>query len=322
MMLLITRIFSSLSILTLSHSFCSSSFGKNMFSFSRLSLKSSSIAATTITNGVIIGGGRIGNLLWELNDKKDILLKSRDDPIPDITGPIYICTRNNDLEAIIQKTSESRKNDLVFLQNGILLPYLNSKNLGECTQGLIYFAVSKKGESPIDGKTDVNPEGLTAVTGKWSDDFASRLQKGGLACKVLNKDDWYIAMLEKHIWICAFMAVGVKYGCTVGQVEATNTDEVSTLIREMATAAEKETGVRFPNGLESRLCAYARSVSHFPTALKEVEWRNGWFLDISFRSELLEGIADPLPLHTSLIKGAGSNIYENALASWRSTQKS
>lgn len=29
-------------------------------------------------------------------------------------------------------------------------------------QVLVYFAVAKKGEKPTDGKTDVNPEGLTA----------------------------------------------------------------------------------------------------------------------------------------------------------------
>ena len=35
-------------------------------------------------------------------------------------------------------------------------------------QVLVYFAVAKKGEKPTDGKTDVNPEGLTA--GEMSDD--------------------------------------------------------------------------------------------------------------------------------------------------------
>lgn len=29
-------------------------------------------------------------------------------------------------------------------------------------QVLVYFAVAKLGEKPIDGQTDVNPEGLTA----------------------------------------------------------------------------------------------------------------------------------------------------------------
>lgn len=30
-------------------------------------------------------------------------------------------------------------------------------------KGLIYFAISKKGEKPIDGITDTNPEGLTGM---------------------------------------------------------------------------------------------------------------------------------------------------------------
>ena len=51
-------------------------------------------------------------------------------------------------------------------------------------QALVYFAVSKKGETPIDGKTDANPEGLTAVTGKHADAFAKRLAAGDLSCKV------------------------------------------------------------------------------------------------------------------------------------------
>jgi len=41
----------------------------------------------------------------------------------------------------------------------MLGPFLDSYELASNTQGLIYFAVSKKGESPIDGKTDLNPEG-------------------------------------------------------------------------------------------------------------------------------------------------------------------
>ncbi len=83
----------------------------------------------------------------------------RGDIIPsDINGPIYLCTRNDDLEEIIQTTPLHMKSNLVFLQNGMLAPYLKSKSLEENTQGLVYFAVAKKGDKPIDGKTDVNPE--------------------------------------------------------------------------------------------------------------------------------------------------------------------
>lgn len=75
--------------------------------------------------------------------------------------------------------------DLVFFQNGMLEPWLESKGLKEGNQVLAYFAVSKLGESPIDGKTDTNPEGLTAAYGKWALAVSERLQAGGLSCKVV-----------------------------------------------------------------------------------------------------------------------------------------
>jgi hypothetical protein len=77
-----------------------------------------------------------------------------------------------------------------------------------------------------------------------------------------------------------------------------------------------------------RLHAYARSVAHFPTALKEVkmsvkmamsltllplcpmclqpEWRNGWFKTLS-ESAVSKGREDPFPYHSALLAQAGSN---------------
>lgn len=43
------------------------------------------------------------------------------------------------------------------------------------------------GEEPIDGKTDLNPEGLTAAYGKHAPALAERLARGGLSCKVWNE---------------------------------------------------------------------------------------------------------------------------------------
>ncbi len=252
-----------------------------------------------VTKGTIIGGGRIGNLLYELNGKQDQLLsrKSKESIATDGSGPIYVCTRNNDLAKIVEDCPEKRKEDLVFLQNGILTDFLRSKGLEKNTQGLVYFAVSKLGEAPIDGKTDTNPEGLTAVCGKWAEDMSERLRVADLACKVLDEEAFNIAMLEKHIWICAFMAVGSQYEeCTVGDVESTHNKEIREVISELAALASYETKVSFPSSpapLDDRLCAYARSVAHFPTALKEFEWRNGWFAEISMKraSRLLPDIS-------------------------------
>lgn len=55
-------------------------------------------------------------------------------------------------------------------------------------QALIYFAVAKKGEAPIDGVTDANPEGLTSACGKWAEEFQERIANGGLTCHVLPED--------------------------------------------------------------------------------------------------------------------------------------
>lgn len=46
----------------------------------------------------------------------------------------------------------------------------------------VYFAVAKKGEPPLDGKTDTDPEGLSAVNagGKWAREVHWRLTSSNL----------------------------------------------------------------------------------------------------------------------------------------------
>lgn len=77
---------------------------------------------------------------------------------------------------------------MVFFQNGMMEPWLESKGIRDANQVLAYFAVSKVGEPPVDGKTDTNPEGLTAAYGKWAPVVADRLSAGGLSCKVKEEN--------------------------------------------------------------------------------------------------------------------------------------
>jgi hypothetical protein len=93
--------------------------------------------------------------------------------------------------------------DLVFFQNGMLEPWLESKGLKDGNQVLAYFAVSKLGESPIDGKTDTNPEGLTAAYGKWSLAVSERLKAGGLSCKVV-----FIRVINHILPVAKFSCFG------------------------------------------------------------------------------------------------------------------
>jgi hypothetical protein len=188
----------------------------------------------------------------------------------------------------------------------MLQPWLDAKGLGDNTQVLVYFAVAKLGDAPTDGKTDLNPEGLTAAYGRHAEAVADRLHAAGLSCKVLNKHEFQKSMLEKLIWISAFMLVGAKNGgCTVGEVESAHRGQVEQLIRELAAAGGAALGVQLEGGLEERLCAYARSVAHFPTAVKEFSWRNGWFYGVS-KTAIEAGRQDPCPTHTSWLKEVGA----------------
>ncbi|KAJ8617287.1 hypothetical protein MRB53_013473 [Persea americana] len=268
-------------------------------------MASSAAAATTATKvlpAIIVGGGRVGRMLQRLGDGRDVLVGRGEKVASDFNGPIFVCTRNDDLEAVLESTPQSRWSDLVFFQNGMLEPWFQSKGLGDADQVLAYFAVSKLGEPPVDGITDTNPEGLTAAFGKWASAVAARLHSGGLSCKVLDREAFEKQMVEKLIWISAFMLVGARHpGATVGVVEKDYRSEVATLIVELSSAAAVEKGIVFEDGMEERLCAYSRAVAHFPTAVKEFKWRNGWFYSLSQRA-IAEGKPDPCPLHTAWLQ--------------------
>ena len=257
-------------------------------------------AAAADVPSVIVGGGRIGNALREMGVPGDVVLK-RGEPIPaePATGPIYVSTRNDDLQAIIDGCPPDRREDLVFMQNGMLGAFLEKNELADATQVLLYLAVAKFGEKPTDGITELNPDGLTAATGKWASTFATRLRNGGLKCRDLAGDAYTEAMLEKHVWICAFMLVGaLNGGITVGEVEKEHSDQLRAVVTELCAAGEAALGVKLAPGAFERLAAYGRVVAHFPTAVKEFEWRNGWFYAIT-EAAVKDGKADPCPLHTA-----------------------
>ncbi|CAM9155367.1 unnamed protein product, partial [Phaeothamnion confervicola] len=261
---------------------------------------------------VIVGKGRIGNALWDMGGRTAMLV-GRTDPIPAGEGPIYVCTRNDDLEDVIARTPAGRRQDLVFLQNGVLAPLLAKHGLSNNTQGLVYFAVSRLGESPIDGVTDVDPGGLTSATGKWASRWKALLagelgtaSVAPLSCHVVEPDVFTARMFEKHVWICAFMLLGRKHDCNVGTVESAHAAEARTLLSELLGCVVGHcSGVRFAPGAEDRLMAYARSVAHYPTAIKEFKWRNGWFWDLTLRATLPGG-PDPCPAHTRLLYAVGA----------------
>uniref|UniRef100_A0A7S1BEL7 Uncharacterized protein n=1 Tax=Corethron hystrix TaxID=216773 RepID=A0A7S1BEL7_9STRA len=258
---------------------------------------------------IIIGGGRIGGLLRDLGTDADVVVH-RGEVVPDApsSGPIYVCTRNDDLAAVIEATPASRRGDLCFLQNGMLGDLING-DFGlpdDTTQCLLYLAVPVVGADPVDGITEINPEGLTCATGKWASELATRLERGSLRCNLKGGENFLAAALEKHIFICATNLSGQINGdLTVGEVYGQEyADYCRDLIEELIAAGSRKAGVDLAPGTFERLVAYGRSVPDYPTGIKEFQWRNGWFYDITKRARDLEE-PDPLPLHTAALKKIG-----------------
>lgn len=259
---------------------------------------------------VIIGaGGRIGNLIalagkdrdWDGFEGDDVYLK-RGEAIPDGKGPIYICTRASELDGIISACPEHRREDLVFMQNGYLENLLRKFGLDKNTQGNLFVGVPRVGAKPIDGVIPSFQEGLTNVTGKWAMAFQSRLHRNNLRCRLSFDRDFRRAQLEKLIWICAFNLVGAVHGnITMGEVATKHTSEVNQMVNEMSQMCRFTLTVGMGNNIEDRLTEYALQVKDFPTALKEFEWRNGFFQKWSTLATS-KGLRDQTPLHSNYLQ--------------------
>ena len=55
-------------------------------------------------------------------------------PAAPTSGPIYVCTRNDALAGVIASTPSNRREDLVFLQNGMVGEFLFEQGLRDAAQ--------------------------------------------------------------------------------------------------------------------------------------------------------------------------------------------
>mmetsp|Transcript_35980 Transcript_35980/g.102451 ORF Transcript_35980/g.102451 Transcript_35980/m.102451 type:complete len:327 (+) Transcript_35980:87-1067(+) len=257
-----------------------------------------SAAATSDDGGssapfaAIVGSGRIGGTLAKAGNC--VVLGRVDTIDPDGEGPILIATRNDALDGIVEKCPENRRKDLVFMQNGYLDEFLESKGLLDNTQVLLYLSVTALGAEPVDGVTSVNPEGLTAATGVHAQAFADRVAALNLKCNVVSPQDYRPAMFEKLMWISTYMLVGAAKGCkSVGEAGSEHGDLVEKIVNELIAAVSEKEGISFPAGTMARLAAYTDVVADFPCGVKEFEWRNKYFYDLG---------DEKVPTHNALLK--------------------
>jgi hypothetical protein len=75
----------------------------------RIARVSAAMATTEVHPAVVVGGGRVGQALVSMGPPGGDVLVGRGEKVPDdAPGPILVCTRNDDLDAVLEATPKSR----------------------------------------------------------------------------------------------------------------------------------------------------------------------------------------------------------------------
>lgn len=209
------------------------------------------------------------------------------------SAPIVVCTRNDALGPVVDRVHPDRRADLVFVQNGMVQPWLAERQLEECTQGVLYVAVTHVGATPVGGGTSV-------FCGRHAEALAGLLNAGGVAAEAVSPEVYARELAVKLAWICVFGLLGEVHRCKVGALATTHREEVAGLAAELHPLLVAEPGLDLDaDTLVARLLEYGASIPHFPSRLKEWRWRNGWVVEAAERHGL------PLPLHEGWLERAG-----------------
>lgn len=208
--------------------------------------------------------------------------------------PLLVATRNDDLDGVLVRLPPSRRADLVFLQNGMLRPWLGANGLEGAGRLLLYAAVASREAEPVPGP-DPSP-----VTGAHAHAVAAWLTHLGVPAAVVGPEDFASAELEKLVWNVAFGVICQARGVTVDQVCALHAGLLRVLVGELVGVAAPALDVEVePEALLRRLCAYSQAIAGYRAAVKEWPWRDGWFVQEARRR------GQTLAMHRSLLDDAG-----------------
>jgi ketopantoate reductase len=239
---------------------------------------------------VVIGEGRIGGALARAGGCA-LVTRYRgwyvlEEPAGD---PIVVCVRNDDLGGVLTQVPQHRWPDLVFVQNGMIDPWLADHGLAGNTRGVLFFAVPARG-------APVEPGGVSRFTGPHGNALGLWLESLGLRAEVLGRRAFSAAMLEKLIWNAAFGLLCTRYEVTVGHVLADHADELAALPRANAAVGRAALDIDLDDpALLRALRIYAGTIPEHRAGLTEWRWRGGWFVDAARE----HGV--PLPVHGVLL---------------------
>ncbi len=246
---------------------------------------------------IIVGQGRVGQGLSRRAERSGVPhhLVSRTEGWSAIEptghGPILVCTNAGDLAAVVEKTPNRRREDLVFIQNGMLENALQALGCGENTRGLLYFAASQRG-------AEIEPGGDSIFTGTHALSLANWFHAVELGADEVTRAEFMNEMASKLIWNCTFGLLCDVHNVSVGVLVEHHRTQVDILIAELCTVANASIQTTLlPARVSEELCDYSRSIASYQGTLKQWKWRNGWFVDASAASGI------QTPVHDALLKG-------------------
>jgi ketopantoate reductase len=218
----------------------------------------------------VIGAGRIGHFFAQVFNAS---LVTRNTGTIANEGPIIVCVRNAHLEAVVKAIPKPRREDLVFIQNGMIDPLLDKQGIGHSTRGILYFAIESKGATPVDG-------GGTVFTGIHALRMVAGLKPAGIHASQVSQLDFQREMSIKLLWNSIFGLLGEVYQSDVGQLLRHHASEIVILTNELSEILASELHIDLPPNLIDILTTYAEKVSFYKTRASEWEYRNGWFLSV------------------------------------------
>lgn len=243
----------------------------------------------------IVGAGRIGGALAARSPVPCPLVTRAAgwDALGGPAGaPIVVATGADDLGDVLASTPAHRRPDLVFVQNGMLDPWLAERGLQDNGRALIYFAVPRRGAA-------IEPGGTTVLTGRHADALAAWFAAMALPAAVVPRAEFTAAALEKLIWNAAFGLLCERFACPVGQVVEAHGDVLAALVAELAAVGRAALGADLGPGLLDRLCHYSRAIPTYRGAVKDWPWRNGWFVAAAAAHHV------PTPVHDAALRAVG-----------------
>ncbi len=245
---------------------------------------------------VLGSAGRIGRMLSEMDGGAwSVRGLGRADARAVLGGPgggqpVVLCVRNDDLDAVLAMTHPSWRPDLVFVQNGMLRPWLDRAGLGGATQGALYVAVTTPGGAPV-------PGGDSVFSGRWAARVAGLMADHGVAARAVGPTELDRELSVKLGWILAFGLLGEVEQASVGELLDHRRPALDALVAELHPLLVAELGLDLgPGALLERLVGYSANIRHFPARLKERAWRTGWAAEAAAARGL------SMPLHTALLQ--------------------